>query len=161
MLSGKQQELLACFRALELESADGAPPRARVAELLEALWLHVRMVERHVYPLVLRLEGPERASQESELLLTLRELMWELECLPRGSVEWLARLVALDDVVVAHIRSLEMQLFPRLAEALAEDEELDLIRGLAATRELLQLEIRRGLPPETGWNPLDSRPADG
>ncbi|MGZ3456950.1 MAG: hemerythrin domain-containing protein [Archangium sp.] len=142
MLSGKQQELLACFEALAAGEG-GVPPAERIEELLEALWLHVRLTERHLQPLVVRVEGLERALQEAEILLTLHELMAELGWFPRGSLEWQARLLALSDAALAHIRSLELQLFPRLAAALDEREELDLVRGLAATREALWMEMRR------------------
>ena len=145
MLSGKQRELLACFEALELDEG-GVPPPEQVEELLETLWLHVRLTERQLQPLVVRVEGHARALQEAELLLTMHELMAELECFPPGSLEWRARLMALEDAVVAHVRSLELQLFPRLSEALDEEESVDLVRRLAATREALWLEMRRTQP---------------
>jgi hypothetical protein len=151
MLSGMQRELLARFEALELGEG-GVPPLARVEELLEALWLHVRLTERHLQPLVVRVEGHTRALQEAEVLLTMHELMAELECFRPGSLEWRARLMALEDAALAHIRSLELQLYPRLAAALDEHQQVDLIRGLAATREVLWLEMRRSRP---GFRALD------
>jgi hypothetical protein len=143
MLSGKQRELLACFESLD-EVQGIEPLRERVSELLQELWLHVRLTERHLQPLVVRVEGHARALQEAEVLLTLHELMAELEWFPCGGLEWHARLMALEDTALAHIRSMELQLFPRLAEALDEQEKLDLVRSLAATREALWLEMRRG-----------------
>ena len=145
MLSGKQRELLACFEALELGEGE-VPPSERVEVLLETLWLHVRLTERQLQPLVVRVEGHGRALQEAEILLAMHELMAELEWFPRGSLEWRARLLALEDVTVAHIRSLELQLFPRLSSALDEQEERELVRRLAATREALWLEMRRARP---------------
>jgi hypothetical protein len=142
MLSGKQWELLECFAALE-SSEGGVPSAEQVERMLEALWLHVRLTERHVQPLVVRVEGHARALQEAEVLLTLHELMAELECFPRGSPEWFARLGAMEDAALAHVRSLELQLFPRLAAALDAHEQVDLIRTLAATREALWMEMRR------------------
>lgn len=142
MLSGKQGELLASFEALAARE-DGLPPPGRVEEMLEALWLHVRLTERHLQPLVVRVEGQARALQEAEVLLAMHELMAELEWFPRGSLEWQVRLMALEDAAVAHVRSLELQLFPRLAEALDESEQSDLVRALAATREELWMEMRR------------------
>lgn len=142
MLSGKQRELLACFEALA-PGEDGVPPPERVEEMLEALWLHVRLTERHLQPWVVRVEGQARALQEAEILLAVHELMAELEWFPRGSMEWQVRLMALEDAAVAHVRSLELQLFPRLAEALGAREQLDLVRNLAATREELWMEMRR------------------
>ncbi|HYO55455.1 hemerythrin domain-containing protein [Archangium sp.] len=145
MLSGKQRELLACFEALA-PGEDGLPPPERVEALLESLRLHVRLTERHLQPLVVRVEGHERALQEAVVLLAMHELMAELEWFPWGCLEWQARLMALEDAAVAHIRSLELQLFPRLAAALDEGEQLDLVRGLAATREALWMEMRRARP---------------
>ncbi|WP_158501999.1 hemerythrin domain-containing protein [Vitiosangium sp. GDMCC 1.1324] len=142
MLSGKHQELLARFQAL-VPGEDGVLPPGRVEELLEELWLHVRLTERQLQPLVVRVEGHARALQEAEVLLVMHELMAELRWFPRDSLEWQARWLALGDAVLAHIRSLELQLFPRLAAALEAREELDLVRGLAATREALWLEMRR------------------
>lgn len=143
MLSGKQRELLACLEAALVPGEEGVASPERVEQLLEALWLHVRLTERHVQPLVVRVEGHARALQEAEILLAMHELMAELEWFPRGSLEWQARLVALGDAALAHIRSLELQLFPRLAAALDDHEERDLVRRLAATREALWLEMRR------------------
>ncbi|AKI98582.1 hypothetical protein ATI61_12221 [Archangium gephyra] len=142
MLSGKQRELLACFAALA-PGEDGLPAPERVEEMLEALWLHVRLTERHLQPLVVRVEGQARALQEAEVLLAMHELMAELEWFPRGSLEWQVRLMALEDAAVAHVRSLELQLFPRLAAALDTRDQLDLVRDLAATREELWMEMRR------------------
>lgn len=142
MLSGKQGELLASFEALAA-GEDGLPPPERVEDMLEALWLHVRLTERHLQPLVVRVEGQARALQEAEILLAMHELMAELEWFPRGTLEWQVRLMALEDAAVAHVRSLELQLFPRLAAALDAHEQLDLVRDLAATREALWMEMRR------------------
>jgi hypothetical protein len=150
MLSGKQRELLACFESLD--EVQGTEPLAeRVGELLEELRLHVRVTERHLQPLVVRVEGHARALQEAEVLLAMHELMAELELYPAGSLEWLARLMALEDAAVAHVRGLELQLFPRLAAALDERESLDLLRNVAATREALWLEMRRARPSFGGW----------
>ncbi|WP_375769069.1 hemerythrin domain-containing protein [Archangium gephyra] len=151
MLSGKQRELLASFATLA-PGEDGLPPPERVEEMLEALWLHVRLTERHLQPLVVRVEGQARALQEAEILLAMHELMAELEWFPHGSLEWQVRLMALEDAAVAHVRSLELQLFPRLADALDEREQLDLVRELAATREDLWMEMRR---TRSGFEALD------
>ncbi len=62
----------------------------------------------------MRVEGRARALQEAEDHLAMRELMAELELLPGGSLEWLARLMALEDVVVAHVQGVEVHVFPRL-----------------------------------------------
>lgn len=142
MLSGKQRELLACFEALA-PGEDGLPPPERVEEMLEELWLHVRLTERHLQPLVVRVEGQARALQEAEVLLAMHELMAELEWFPRGSLEWQVRLMALEDAALAHVRSLELQLFPRFSEALDAREQSDLVRDVAATREELWMEMRR------------------
>jgi hypothetical protein len=91
-------------------------------------------------------EGHTRALQEAEVLLSMHELMAELEFYPAGSLEWHARLMALEDAAVAHVLCLELQLFPRLAAALNEQEALDLVRNVAATREALWLEMRRARP---------------
>ncbi len=155
MLSGKQGELLACFEALA-PGGDGLPAPERVERMLEALWLHVRLTERHLQPLVVRVEGQARALQEAEVLLAMHELMAELEWFPRDSLEWQVRLMALEDAAVAHVRSLELQLFPRLAEALDAREQLDLVRDIAATREELWMEIRRTQPVFQGSDHADT-----
>jgi hypothetical protein len=145
MLSGKQRDLLACFESLDEVQGTG-PLAERVGELLEEVRLHVRVTERHLQPLVVRVEGHTRALQEAEVLLSMHELMAELEFYPAGSLEWHARLMALEDAAVAHVLCLELQLFPRLAAALNEQEALDLVRNVAATREALWLEMRRARP---------------
>lgn len=156
MLSGKQRELLACLDAALVPGEDGVASPERVEQLLEALWLHVRLTERQVQPLVVRVEGHARALQEAEILLAMHELMAELEWFPPDSLEWQARLSALGDAVLAHVRSLELQLFPRLAEALDDHEQLDLVRRLAATREALWLEMRRARQGFGGRDHADS-----
>ena len=155
MLSGKQRDLLACFESLD--EVQGTQPLAeRVERMLEALWLHVRLTERHLQPLVVRVEGQARALQEAEVLLAMHELMAELEWFPQGSLEWQVRLMALEDAAVAHVRSLELQLFPRLAAALDAREQLDLVRDIAATREELWMEIRRTQPVFQGSEHADT-----
>jgi hypothetical protein len=155
MLSGKQRELLACFEALA-PGEDGLPAPERVEQMLESLWLHVRLTELRLQPLVVRVEGHARALQEAEVLLAMHELMAELEWFPWGSLEWQVRLMALEDAALAHVRSLELQLFPRLAAALDEREQLDLVRRLAATREALLMEMRRTRPAFRAWDHADS-----
>jgi hypothetical protein len=90
--------------------------------------------------------------------VTLRELRDELEALPPGSLGWQACLGALEDGALAHVLSLELQLFPRLASALDAREELELVRALAATREALHLERRGVAPSPGGGSPWGSSP---
>ncbi|CAM3259795.1 hemerythrin domain-containing protein [Corallococcus sp. ZKHCc1 1396] len=130
-------------RALEalLERLDTEPDedelRLRQEELSRLLQLHSRLEERHMYPLVARVEGRGRAREEAEDHLALGELMEELqELTPRGDA-WQARLFTLQDLLVAHVQSTEHLLLPRLATSL-DAEELDTLEhDLALTCEEL------------------------
>ena len=112
-------------------------PRGQVAEALELLRLHSRLEERCFYPLLMQVEGRARAREEAEDHLTMRELMDELDELPPGHPEWLARLFALEDLVVAHFQEEESAILPRLAMALDAQQRDDVRRDLSVTREEL------------------------
>jgi hemerythrin-like domain-containing protein len=124
------------FERLASES-DAEELRGQVAELLDLLRLHSRLEERCLYPLLLQVEGRARARMEAEDHLTMRELMEELEELPPGHSDWQARLVALEDLVVAHSQEEENALLPPLLTALDAQEQDDLRRELLSTREEL------------------------
>lgn len=128
---------------------------ALAAELLEGLRLHAALEERHLYPLLERVEGVPPAREEAEDHLTLRELMEELEALPPGSDAWRARLLALEDVVVAHAQWEEARLLPRLAASLDGREQEALRRALWASREALTARAR---PHLTGDMPSGEAP---
>lgn len=111
--------------------------RAQTSELVELLRLHSRLEERHIHPLVARVEGRVRAREEAEDHLTMRELMEELQELPPGGTDWQAHLLTLEDLVIAHVQEAESLLLPRLATALDAHEQDDLRHDLSLTREEL------------------------
>ncbi|MBF5045389.1 hemerythrin domain-containing protein [Aggregicoccus sp. 17bor-14] len=136
-----------------VESADPDDVQPLTAELVEALRLHSRLEERHLYPLIGRVQGRARARQGVEDHLTLRELMAEMEDLRPSSFEWLARLLALKDVVMAHVQEEEAQDFPRLQAALEPHEQEELQRSLERTHVEL-LRDMHGMPAPVGAMPI-------
>ncbi|WP_229908591.1 hemerythrin domain-containing protein [Comamonas sp. JC664] len=156
--------LIRQHRALEarLERlASGEAPEASrdAAELLALLRRHSRLEERCLSPLLARVAGRERCREQLEAHLTLRELMDELEVLPPGRPEWQARLLTLEDRVVAHFQEVENALLPQLMTALDSLALDDLRRDLSATRMELfaRPQVSHGAPA-----PLqDSRFWDG
>jgi len=136
-LVGQHRELEARFERL----ASGAEPKASreaEAELLALLRFHSRLEERCLHPVLARVAGRERCREQQEDHLTMRELMDELEALPPGHPEWQARLLTLEDRVVAHFQEVENALLPQLMTALDSLALDDLRRDLSATREELQ-----------------------
>lgn len=114
ILAEQHRELEARFQALAASAGAAAQGERRdqTQALLELLRLHTRLVERHLFPLLLtRAEERARAHEEAEALLTMRELMDELEEQPFDEPEWWARLVTLEDLFAAHVRREENQLF--------------------------------------------------
>ncbi|NOK22751.1 hemerythrin domain-containing protein [Corallococcus carmarthensis] len=142
-MAGPFDILLQQHRELEellerLASETDAEELAHGQEALSRLLrLHSRLEERCVQPLLTRVEGRNRAREEAEDHLTLRELMEELqELTPRG-VEWQARLFTLEDLVVAHVQATEHLVLPRLSASLDADELEELGHDLALTYEEL------------------------
>ena len=150
-LAEMHRDLEERFEALESADPDDIPPLA--AELTESLRLHSRLEERHLYPLVARVQGRARARQGVEDHLTMRELIAELEELRVGGFEWLARFVALKDAVMAHVQEEEAQDFPRLQQALGSDEQEELQRAMERTHAEL-LRDMRGMPAPVGAMPI-------
>ncbi len=107
----------------------------RLEELTAALRVHARLEERHLYPVLARVEGRALARQRVEDQLTVRELLEELEELEPGADEWWARFTALEDLIVAHVREQEAEIFPRLVSALDPQEQDDLHQALLTQRE--------------------------
>ncbi|RKH15508.1 hemerythrin domain-containing protein [Corallococcus praedator] len=152
-MAGSFDILVEQHRALEalLDRLDMEPDTeellSRQEDLSRLLRLHSRLEERHVYPLVARVEGRVRAREEAEDHLTLRELMEELqELTPRGE-DWQARLFTLQDLLVAHVQATEHLLLPRLTTALDSEELETLEHDLALTcEELLERSQRTPAP---------------
>lgn len=143
--------LVAQHRELEecLAQLDGAPPHelgALALEFIALLRLHARLEERHLYPLLSQVGGRARAQEEAEDHAAIRELTDELLELPPGSDDWLARLTALEDVVVAHIQWEEVLVLPRLAAALDEPEHEALRRALLSTSDEWEAHARPHVP---------------
>ncbi|AKQ70210.1 hypothetical protein A176_007122 [Myxococcus hansupus] len=128
-------------------------------ELLALLRFHSRLEERCLYPLLAQVAGRERCREQTEDHLTMRELMDELEALPPGHSEWQARLLTLEDLVVAHFQEEENALLPQLMTALDSLALDDLRRDLSATR--MELLARPQVSHVAGAPLLDSLHWDG
>ena len=150
-LAEMHRDLEERFEAIESADPDDVQPLA--AELIEALQLHSRLEERHLYPLIARVQGRARARQGIEDHLTLRELISEMEDLRPSSFEWLARLFAIKDVVMAHVQEEEAQDFPCLQKVLAPYEQEELQRALERTHGEL-LRDMQGMPAPVGAMPI-------
>ena len=150
-LAEMHRDLEERFEAIESADPDDVQPLA--AELIEALQLHSRLEERHLYPLIARVQGRARARQGIEDHLTLRELISEMEDLRPSSFDWLARLFAIKDVVMAHVQEEEAQDFPCLQKALAPYEQDELQRALEHTHGEL-LHDMQGMPAPVGAMPI-------
>jgi hemerythrin-like domain-containing protein len=130
------EDRLSALGSDEEPGASGAW-REHFEELVAALQLHARLEERHLYPLLARVEGRARARAEAEDHLTIRELLEELEEVPPGDDEWWARFTALEDLVVAHVREQEVETFPRITSALDTEEQEELHQAFLSLREEL------------------------
>ena len=139
ILAEQHRELEECIEALESDESRGEPDtrRERLEALLRLLRVHAQLEERHLDPLLTRVEGRARAREEAEDHLTLRELMEELEELEPEDDEWWARLTALEDLVVAHVRQEEGETFPLLLSTLNQGEQDELRRAFSALSEQL------------------------
>jgi hemerythrin-like domain-containing protein len=139
ILAEQHRELEERFGALEMDGGADEPDEQHehADELIALLRMHMHLEERHVYPLLARVEGRARAREETEDHLTMRELMDELDEQPPGGPEWWARLLALEDLVVAHVREEEEQTFARLATALDQGEQEELRHALETLRDEL------------------------
>jgi hemerythrin-like domain-containing protein len=138
ILAEQHRELEERFETLGAEEGlDTDEQRERAHGLLALLRLHTLMEERHLYPLLTRAEGRARGREELEDHLTMGELMDELEEQPPGGPEWWARLMALEDLLVAHVREEEEQTFPRLVVMLDAGEQEELRHALETMRDEL------------------------
>jgi hemerythrin-like domain-containing protein len=137
ILTEQHRELEERLEAIEADEARREPQafREQLEALVALLQVHARLEERHLYPLVTRVEGRARAREKSEDHLAMEELTAELEELEPGDDEWWARLTALEDLVVAHAREEELETFPRLTATLDEEEQEELRRALLGTQE--------------------------
>ncbi|MFL5347480.1 MAG: hemerythrin domain-containing protein [Hyalangium sp.] len=156
ILAEQHRELEECIEALEADESRGEPDtrRERLEALFALLRVHAQLEERHLYPLLARVEGRARAREEAEDHLTLRELMEELEELEPEAEEWWARLTALEDLVVAHARQEEVETFPLLLAILEPGEQDELRRAFSTLRE----QLLSGAPSLSGNQPLLEEP---
>jgi iron-sulfur cluster repair protein YtfE (RIC family) len=139
ILAEQHRELEERITAFEVEEDAGELElqRERFEELAALLRMHARMEERYLYPLVARIEGRARAREETEDHLAMRELVEELEELTPGEDEWWARFTALEDLLVAHVREEEAEIFPRIISMLDEEEQSELSQSFLDLREEL------------------------
>lgn len=139
ILSELHQELEDRFAAFVSDEEPEEPDTwyERAEELAEVLRVHAQLEERHLYPLLARVVGRARAREESEVQLTIQELLEELAEFQPGDDEWWARLMALEDLVVAHVREQEAETFPRLASTLQAQEQDELHQAILMLREEL------------------------
>lgn len=139
ILTQQHRQLEEQLEAFESEEGPRGPEARR--EQLEALAAllrgHVWLEENHLFPVLARVEGRARARQEAEEHLAMRELVEELEELEPETDEWWARLTALEDLLVAHARAEELEIFPRLSATLDARQQEALHRGLLGLREQL------------------------
>src|SRR6185503_13697387 len=127
LLAEQHRTLEARLEALEASDTEAEERRELAQALVALLRLHTRLEEQHLFPLLLvRAEERARAHEEAEDHLTMHELMDELEEQPFDEPEWWARLVTLEDLVAAHVRREEDQLFPRLSASLSRAEQGEL-----------------------------------
>lgn len=151
LLTEQHRELEERFDAIEAEegASEAEERREQTEELLALLRLHSSLEERHLYPLLARVEGRARAREEAEDHLTMRELMEELEEQSPGSPEWWACFTALEDLIVAHVREEEAQTFPRLLTVMDEGEQDELRRAFESLREELSAHAQVWPPANT------------
>ncbi|HEX8704174.1 MAG TPA: hemerythrin domain-containing protein [Myxococcaceae bacterium] len=147
ILVEQHRELEEHFESLEADdgTAEADEQRERANVLLSLLRIHTLLEERHVYPLMTRTEGRARTREEAEDHLTMSELMDELDEQPPGGPEWWARLMALEDLLVAHMREEEEQTFPRLVMVLDAGEQEELRHALETLRDELASQPRSWL----------------
>ena len=143
ILAELHRELEEGLEALESEESRAEPEtlRERLEALFTLLRVHAQLEERHLHPLLARVEGRARAREEAEDHLALRELMEELEELAPEDDEWWARLTALEDLVVAHVREEEVETFPLLLSALDQREQDELRQAFSTLREQMLLRV--------------------
>jgi hypothetical protein len=138
LLAEQHRQLEERFEALGAQDGlDAGEQRERTEGLLALLRLHTLLEERYLTPLLTRAEGRARGRVEAEDHLTMSELMGEVEEQPPGGPEWWARLMALEDLLVAHVREEEEQTFPRLVVMLDAGEQEELRHALETLREEL------------------------
>lgn len=156
ILAEQHRELEECIEALESDESQSEPDtlRERLEALFALLRVHAQLEERHLYPLLARVEGRAWAREEAEDHLTLRELMEELEELEPKADEWWASLTALEDLVVAHVREEEVETFPLLLSSLDQQEQDELHRAFSSMRE----QLLSGAPGLSGNVPLLEEP---
>lgn len=163
ILAEQHRELEERFETLDAGDGteDAEQQRERAQELMGLLRRHTLLEERCLYPLLHRREGREREREEAEEHLTLGELMDELEEQPPGGPEWWARLMALEDLLVAHVREEEAKTFPLLMTGLEQGEREQLRHALEALRDELSSpphaysghpSLRDGTAHQPGWD---------
>ncbi|HYH98076.1 hemerythrin domain-containing protein [Hyalangium sp.] len=141
ILAEQHRELEERITALDADAGSGSgEPDAwleRFEEFAAMLRVHARLEERYLSPLLARVEGRARAGEEAEDHLAMRELVEELEEFSPGEDEWWARFMALEDLLVAHVREEEVELFPRLVSALDQEEQHGLSHSFLNLRDEL------------------------
>lgn len=139
ILTQQHRELEEQLEAFDSEEGPSGPKarREQLEALATLLQLHVWLEDRHLTPLLEREVDPAMARQEAEDHLAMRELLEELEELEPETDAWWGSLTALEDLVVAHARTEELETFPRITATLDAHQQDVLRQGLIGLREQL------------------------
>lgn len=139
ILTQQHRELEEQLEAFDSEEGPSGPKarREQLGALATLLQLHVWLEDRHLTPLLEREVDPAMARQEAEDHLAMRELLEELEELEPETDAWWGSLTALEDLVVAHARTEELETFPRITATLDAHQQDVLRQGLIGLHEQL------------------------
>lgn len=114
---------LAIFDKLETTDDSQTGQRtALLAKLKYALSKHAIQEEMVVYPALRQANHTSDADHLSEDHGYVKTYLYELETMPKGSPDWLARVRDFRQMIEGHMREEENDIFPRFREMLSDEQ---------------------------------------
>lgn len=130
--------------------ADSSARLQMFQQLKDALTLHARVEELHVYPMFQQSEVTrDDARQALDDHRTMKGLLEELDGMPPSGFQWIMRFNELYEIATRHMKMEEEELFGHAGEVLTRQEAEELGRKV----EVAKKEVRGAAPAPAGGIP--------
>jgi hemerythrin superfamily protein len=119
-------------------------------QLRDALLLHARVEELHMYPVFQQAETTrDSARQALDDHRTIKVLLEEIDGMPPSGSQWVAKFNELHEIVTRHMKMEEEELFGHAGKVFTRQEAEELGRKVEAAKK----EVRGAAPAPAGGIP--------
>lgn len=137
LLKTDHQKVSGIFEKLDATTERGVKTREELfTQLKTNLDIHAAIEEQIFYPAIKDAEETHEITLEAfEEHHVIKQLLQELDAMPKDSEEWAAKLTVLKENVEHHVEEEEGEMFPKARKVLGEDRIEQLGARLQAAKQ--------------------------